>query len=316
MATCNHNHAPGETHDHDHAAVSSTKLAWAVALTLAFVVIEFIAGTFSHSLALMSDAGHNLTDAAALGFSWYALWIAKKPAGRSMTFGYHRVGIFAALVNASSLVLIALGILVEGIVRLIHPEPSQGLVMIGVAAIAVVLNLTIGGWMHGHSHSDLNVRSAYLHMIGDAVSAAGVVLAGILVAITHWQWIDPLVSLLIAGLILASSWGILRDSVKILLEGTPSGVDMKAVEQNVAAVDGVLGVHDLHVWTVGPGLIAASLHILVAEQPMADGQTVVAAVTDRLRTSHQINHATVQMEVQCCRNDAMYCCAQPMGQAG
>lgn len=308
-----HDCSPHSHAGHSHGEVSPTKLCWAVGLTLAFVVVELVAGLWSHSLALMSDAGHNFTDAAALGFTWYALWIARKPAHASMTFGYHRVGIFAALVNAVSLVLIAVAILVEASLRLKSPQPSQGWVMIAVAAVAVVLNFTIGTWMHAGAHHNLNIRGAYLHMIGDAVSAAGVVVAGIIVAITHSQLADPIVSLLIGGLILYSSWGVLRESVNVLLEGSPAGMDMAAVQQDVAAVEGVRGVHDLHVWTVGPGMIAASLHVLVEEQSIASGQAVLVAVTDRLRTSHQINHATVQLECECCDNDAMYCRVEPMG---
>lgn len=195
----------------------------------------------------------------------------------------------------------------EAVIRFHSPEPSAGWVMVGVAGVAVVMNYTIGSWMHGGAAHNLNVRSAYLHMLGDAVSAAGVVIAGILVAVTHSQRIDPLVSLLIGGLILFSSFGILRESVNVLLEASPAGTDMAAVQQDVAAVDGVRGVHDLHVWTVGPGVIAASLHVLVDEQTIASGQRVVSAVGDRLRVGHAINHATVQLEVVCCANGDTFC---------
>jgi cobalt-zinc-cadmium efflux system protein len=283
----------------------------AVGLTLTFVLVELITGAWAHSLALLSDAGHNFADAAALGFSWYALWIAKKPAHSKMTFGYHRVGILAALVNASSLVVIAVLIFIQAVERLRHPEPAHGSIMVGVAAVAVVLNFTIGSWLHGHSHDDLNVRSARLHMIGDAISAIGVVIAGLIVAFTKSAMADPIVSFLIGGLILLSSWDVLLESVNVLLEGTPRGIDMAGVQRDIAAVDGVRGLHDLHVWTVGPGVIAASVHILVDPQSIGDGQRVLRGVALQLKSLHRINHATVQVELQGWCEDELYCCIEP-----
>jgi cobalt-zinc-cadmium efflux system protein len=272
-------------------------MGFAVMLTVAFVIGEAIAGRFAHSLALLSDAGHNFADAAALGFSWYALWIAKKPAHKGMTYGYHRVGILAALVNAVSLVVVSLLIVWEAIDRLRHPEPVHGWLMIVVAGVAIGMNLLIGMWLHAGSKHDINVRSAYLHMIGDAVSAFGVVLAGIVVVVSGWHMADPIVSFLIAGLILWSSGGVLKESVSVLLEGTPVGMDMTAVEKCITGVAGVLNIHDLHVWTVGPGAVACSCHILVAEQTIREGQQILKAVVEELAHQFQINHTTVQVEV-------------------
>jgi cobalt-zinc-cadmium efflux system protein len=282
----------------------------AVALTLAFVVAEAVAGWFAHSLALLSDAGHNLADAAALGFSWYALWIANKPSHERMTFGYHRVGIFAALANAISLVLIALFVGWEAIARIRQPEVANGSVMIVVAVAAIIVNLAIGWWLHKGSKDDLNIRSAYLHMLGDAVSAFGVVLAGVFVATTHGSLADPVVSLLIAGLILYSSYGILRESATVLLEGTPAGMDMPAVIAAIKGVSGVLDVHDLHVWMVGPGVVACSCHILVAEQSIREGQQVLRAVVHDIEHRFHITHTTVQIEVEGCDATDMYCMGQ------
>jgi cobalt-zinc-cadmium efflux system protein len=305
-------------HHHSHAnpaTVSSSKMGFAVALTVAFVVGETIAGAFAHSLALLSDAGHNFADAAALGFSWYALWIARKPAHQGMTYGYHRVGIFAALINAASLVVIALLIFWEAIDRLRRPEPVHGWLMIIVATVAIVVNLVIGMWLHAGAKHDLNVRSAYLHMIGDAVSAFGVVVAGVIVVMTGWHLADPIVSFLIAGLILWSSWGVLKESVFVLLEATPAGMDMCAVEKCIGTVPGVRGVHDLHVWTIGPGAVACSCHILVAEQSIRDGQQILKAVVEELTHHHGINHATVQVEVEGHESNEMYCCIEPAAHA-
>lgn len=298
--------------DHDHARLPfiGSALAGAVGLTLAFVAIEALFGWFGHSLALLSDAGHNLADAAALGFSWYAVRVADRPSHEGMTYGYHRMGIVAALANAGSLAVIALIITWEAVSRLIHPEAPNAGVMIGVAAAAAVLNAAIGWRLHGSAKGDLNVRSAYLHMIGDAVSALGVVTAGIIVAITRDPFADPLVSLLIAALILWSGYGVFRESTTVLLEGTPSGTDMPAVIEAIRSVSGVLDVHDLHVWMVGPGVIACSCHILVAEQSVREGQQVLRAVVRDLRSRFHINHTTIQVEVEGCESNDMYCIAE------
>jgi cobalt-zinc-cadmium efflux system protein len=282
----------------------------AVVLTLLFVVVEAVSGWFAHSLALLSDAGHNLADAAALGFSWYAIWIADKPSHQGMTFGYHRVGVFAALANAVSLVLIAVFIGWEAIVRIREPELANGGVMIAVAVAAITVNLVIGMWLHHGAKDDLNIRSAYLHMLGDAVSALGVVIAGVLVATMRSRLADPVVSLLIAGLVLYSSFGVLRESATVLLEGTPTGIDMPALIGAIKSVAGVLDVHDLHVWMVGPGIIACSCHIVVAEQSVRQGQQVLRAVVHDLDHQFQITHTTVQVEVEGCDTTDMYCTGQ------
>jgi len=279
----------------------------AVVLTVAFVAVEAASGWWAHSLALLSDAGHNMADAAALGLSWYALRAARKPSHAGMTFGYHRVGIFAALANAAALVAIAVLIAVEAIARIREPEVANGSVMIGVAAAAIAVNLLIGLWLHKGSKDDLNIRSAYVHMLGDAISAFGVVVAGILVSATGAPLADPAVSLLIAGFILYSSYGVLRESATVLLEGTPAGVDMPAVVAAIKSVTGVLDVHDLHVWMVGPGVVACSCHILVAEQSIREGQQVLRAVVHDIEHRFHITHTTVQVEVEGCAADDMYC---------
>lgn len=305
-----HNHDADHAHGHGPASGAHGKLRLAVFLTLAFVVGEGIAGYFAHSLALLSDAGHNFADAAALGFSWYAVWIARKPSNHGMTYGYHRVGILAALVNAISLVVIALLIGWEAVERLRQPEVVHGWIMVVVAAVAIAVNVTISLWLHGGAKHDINVRSAYLHMIGDAVSAFGVVIAGIVVLATGAHVADPIVSFLIAVLILWSSWGILKESVNVLLEGTPAGMDMAAVVSTIRNVPGVLGTHDLHVWTVGPGAVACSVHVLVAEQTVREGQQILKAVVDSLEHRHGINHTTVQVEVEGHASNEMYCTLQ------
>ena len=302
---CDHDHP--HDHGHHHHALPDGKMGLAVFITAAFVLGEGIAGFLGHSVALLSDAGHNLADALALLFSWYALRVASRPSNSTRTFGYHRVGILAALVNAGSLVAISFFIAWEAVARLLHPEPVHGLVMIVVAGVAVIINATIAVWLQRHAENDINLRSAYLHMLGDAASSAAVILAGIVVLVTGNPLADPIVSFIIASLILWSSWGILVESLNVLLEASPANLEMPEVEKAITSVDGVLDVHDLHVWTVGPGVVACSCHILVNEQTISSGQQVLRAVVTELDQRFKINHTTVQVEVEGCGPNDMYC---------
>src|SRR5256714_6854273 len=298
-------------HSHDHGeSLTGQRLALSIVITVAFVIGEAIAGYFAHSLALLSDAGHNFADALALMLSWYGIWIARKPSTQQRTFGYHRVGIFAALVNAVSLVVIALLIFWEAADRLGHPGPVDGTPMILVALIAIAMNTSISLWLRREAAHDLNVRSAYLHMLGDAISAAGVVIAGIVGALTGASFADPIVSIMIGLLILWSSWGILQKSVNLVLESIPKGMDMDLVEHTIGSVPGVLAVHDLHVWTIGSGIIACSCHVTVGEQSIRGGQDVLRVVKDELKKRFGCFHSTVQVEVEGCDPNDMYCIAR------
>jgi cobalt-zinc-cadmium efflux system protein len=295
-------------HGHDHGpSLTGRRLQLSIFITLAFVLGEAITGYISHSLALMSDAGHNFADALALVFSWYSIWIARKPSTQARTFGHHRVGILAALVNAVSLVVIALLIFWEAMSRLRHPQPVASTPMIVVALAAILMNIVISFWLRRAAKKDLNVRSAYTHMRGDAVSAAGVVVAGVVVAFTGASIADPIVSILIGILILLSSWGILKESIDILLEGIPKGMNMVDVEKAIGGVHGVLAVHDLHVWTVGSGMICCSCHIMVNEQSVRSGENVLRGVTKELEHHFGITHSTIQVEVEGCDPNDMYC---------
>jgi cobalt-zinc-cadmium efflux system protein len=300
-------HAHHHHHHHHHGELTGRRMAFSIGLTVAFVVAELAAGLFSHSLALMSDAGHNFADALALVLSWYALWIARRPANARRTFGYHRVGILVALANAAALVVIALLIFWEAAQRLLRPAPVHSGLMIGVALTALLLNTVISLWLRSEAKHDLNVRSAYLHMVGDALSSLGVVGAGVIVAVTGSSLADPAVSLLIGALILWSSGGILTEALTVLLEAAPSSLDMAALEQAIQGIDGVLDVHDLHVWSVASGIIACSCHILVAEQSVRSGQQVLRGVAELLEHAYGITHTTVQVEVEGCEPNDMYC---------
>jgi cobalt-zinc-cadmium efflux system protein len=295
-------------HGYDHGpSLTGRRLLLSVFITVAFVIGEAGAGYFSNSLALLSDAGHNFADALALTLSWYGLWIAARPSSAKRTFGYHRVGILVALVNAVALVVIALLIFWESIDRLRHPEPVHSAPMIVVALIAVLMNTVISLWLRSGAKKDLNVHSAYMHMLGDAISAAGVVVAGLVVAFAGASVADPIVSILIGILILWSSWGILKESVNVLLEGVPEGMEMEKVERTIGAVAGVLAVHDLHVWAVGSGMICCSCHVSVEEQSVRSGENVLRAVAEELEHKFGISHSTIQVEVEGCEPNDMYC---------
>ena len=286
---------------HNHiSGISSNKMWLATAITFAFCLGEALVGYKSNSLALMADAGHNFADALALALSAFALWIAAKPADNKRTFGYHRVGILAALVNAVGLAVMAIVIFWEAIQRLQTPQHVESGPMIWVALLAIVLNSGIAWWLASAAKEDLNIRSAYLHMLGDAVASLGVVIAGIIIAFTSLFIADPIVSIIFALLVLWSSWSIFKESIQMLLEGIPLGMELDAVEASIRNVNGVLNMHDLHVWTISSGLIACSCHILVAEQSVSDGQKILKDVAHMLEHDYKISHTTIQIEVENC----------------
>jgi cobalt-zinc-cadmium efflux system protein len=272
----------------------------ATILTFVFCLGEAAVGYYSNSLALMADAGHNFADALALALSAFAVWIATKPADDKRTFGYHRVGILAALVNAVGLVVMAGAIFWEALHRLFTHEVVQSTPMIWTALIAIILNSGIAWWLFRAAKEDLNIRSAFQHMVGDAAASFGVVIAGIVIALTGAYIADPIVSIIFAALVLWSSWSILTESVSVLLEATPVGLDLAKVEQAISGVAGVLYTHDLHVWTISSGLIASSCHIVVAEQNVTDSQQILQNVSHMLEHEFKIGHSTIQVEVDDC----------------
>jgi cobalt-zinc-cadmium efflux system protein len=286
---------------HAHIEKISSRTMWiATGITFAFCLGEGAMGYFSNSLALMADAGHNFADALALALSAFALWMATKPADSKRTFGYHRVGILAALVNAVGLVVMAGVIFWEAIHRLKAPEQVQSGTMIWVALVAIVLNSGIAWWLSKAAKEDLNIRGAYLHMLGDAAASFGVVVAGIIIALTSAYIADPIVSIIFAVLVLWSSWTIFTESISVLLEAAPVGLDVEQVRQSIRAVSGVLDTHDLHVWTVSSGLIAGSCHIVVADQSVSRGQQILQNVAHMLEHNFKIGHTTIQVEVDSC----------------
>jgi cobalt-zinc-cadmium efflux system protein len=302
-----------QTHSHTHshlreaAKQTTTRLSWSLFLTLGFVVVEAAAGVFSNSLALLTDAAHNLTDVIALGLSWFAIRITAQPANARKTYGYHRAGILVALINSTTLVLIALGIFYEAYRRFLSPPDVQSGILIGVGLVAVVINLVTAMLVHRGSESDLNLRSAFVHLMGDVISTVGAVIAGVIIFFTGANWLDPLVSVLIGFLILYNAWGILQETIEILLESTPRDVDIKKMVSDITEVDGVLGVHDLHVWSLTRNLRTMSAHILTEDISISAGTKIQSTINELVYHHYNISHATLQLECIDCDPDSLYC---------
>jgi cobalt-zinc-cadmium efflux system protein len=283
-----HDHA-----GHDHAAHASVKrLRLALALTAAFLVAEVIGGIASNSLALLADAGHMLTDVAALALSLFVAWFSRQPSTPQKTYGYLRWEILAAFLNGSVLLLISAWIIVESVIRIRAPEPVGGL-MLWVALGGLVTNLISARILHAGSRDNMNVRGAYLHVLGDLLGSVGVVIAAIVIRYTGWLQADPIASFVTTALIIRGAWTLVRESVDILLEGAPRHIELSAVRAQLEAIPGIESVHDLHVWTVNPRMVAMSAHAIVRDASAQ--QHVLEHVHDAMRI-FGIGHVTVQIE--------------------
>ncbi len=298
-----------QTHLHLGSAAQQTtsRLMLALFLTLAFVVVEAAAGLFANSLALLTDAAHNLTDVLALALSWYAIRLTLQPSNSQKTYGYHRAGILVALLNSTTLVLISVGIFYDAYRRFLSPPEVKAGIMIGVGLVAVAVNAVTAWLVHRGSERDLNLRSAFVHLMSDVASTVGAVAAGVIIYFTGADWLDPLVSVLIGILILYNAWGIVRETVEILLESTPRDLDMQAMVDDIRQVDGVLGVHDLHVWSLTQDLRTMSAHILTADVQISRGAAIQSKVNELVSNRYHIAHATLQLECEDCEPDALYC---------
>lgn len=290
------------------ARTTDTRRLWlALAITLAFVGVEAAAGLAANSLALLTDAAHNFTDVIALALTAYALWLARRPASSGRTYGYHRAGILIALLNSTTLALIALGIFAEAIRRLMHPPQVEETLLIGVGAVAFVVNAGTALLMWRGSQRDINVRSAFVHLAGDTLSTLGAVAAGVVMRFTGWMALDPLVSVLIGLLILRGAWQIIRETVDILLENAPRDIDMPGLVSDLKQLPGVRGVHDLHVWSITDHMRALSAHLLVDDMPISRAAPIQSAVNDILLHRYNIAHAALQLECEGCEPDLLYC---------
>ena len=290
-------------HNHTHG-LARNSLRLAFFLTLIILIAELVGGLLANSLALLSDAGHVVTDIFALGLAWFATVQAERPPNARKTFGYHRVGILAAMVNAVTLIVIAFAILLEAIQRFQHPEPVQPLIMFMAAGIGIVINLIIGFGLKKEANN-LNVRAAMLHVFGDVGVSAGVIVAGIIIFLTGWTFVDPLLSVGIAVLIAIGAWRILRETTDILLEAVPKGVSMPGLVKDMKSVEGIEDVHDLHVWGITSNMYALSCHALIADVPPSDSSVILHSLNMMLSDKYHIGHVTIQFE--CDPHQETYC---------
>lgn len=270
-------------------------LRFSLAATLAYVILTFVAGIRAHSLALISEAGHNVSDFLALLLSFVAVYFQSRPATEKKTFGYQRAGVLAAFLNALSLVFIAGWIGLEAARRLSHPVAVQPTLMMTVAAAGVLMNGIIAALLWKVSH-DVNMRSVFLHMLGDTLSTAAVIVGGLGIILTRQNWIDPVLSLIIAALILWSSIAIIRETLNILLEGTPRGISLSLMRDALEEIDGVENVHDLHVWSLGSQTHALACHVTIADIPPSESTRILEEINGILRTRFHIHHTTIQFE--------------------
>ena len=300
-------HAHGPHHHHHHSLAVSRKLIIATGVNLLVVAAELTIGWWSGSLGLIGDALHNLTDAVALLIALVAVRLARRAPTAEKSFGYQRAGILAAFINAAMLVTFTLFVFGEALERLRAPLDVEAMPMLVMAAIALLVNAGTAISLHRESRDDVNIRGAFVHMIGDAISSFGIIVAAILIRVTGSPQWDPGVSIFIAALILWSSYGVLRESVNLLLEGTPAGIDPDAVTQSLGAVEGIYGVHHLHIWALGPSSPALSCHLMVGDVPVSSTARLLDEINAMLSRDYHIAHTTIQFEYAMCAEDDPFC---------
>ena len=293
-------------HKHHRASRSRRSLSIVLVLTFVYMLAEVIGGWWTGSLALLADAGHMATDVAALALALTAIWFGSRPATPSKTFGYYRLEIFAALINGVALVLISLLIFYEAYARWANPPVVKSGVMMIVASGGLVINLICAWILHGDHEKDLNMRGAWLHIMSDALGSVGAIIAGALMMFYGWYAADPLFSVFISVLIVWSSWHLIRESVNVLLEGTPAHINLAAVEEAILETDGVQAVHDLHVWTITSGREALSAHVIHVE--MISQPELLKELRLKLYDRFGVDHLTIQMETKDFEDETFHFC--------
>lgn len=293
-------------------AASSTKagqrLRWAVLLTSLILAAEVVGGVAANSLALLSDAGHLFTDLVALGLSLFAVRLVQWPSTRRMTFGYHRVGILAALFNAVTLIGITGAVFWGAAQRFRDPPEVEGEVTLAVAVMGLVVNGVVMGLLWGQQSANLTVHSAFLHVVGDALGSLAVIVSGALILATGWFWSDPAISVFIGLIIAFGAWRIFREALSVLVEAAPAGLNVEDLAVALARVPGVRDVHDLHVWSIAPGIRALSCHVRVDDRPISEGDRILGRVNELLAARFAIAHSTIQMETAECEPNSLGCC--------
>jgi len=278
----------------------SRRLIFAIALTAVTLIAEVIGGIWSNSLALLSDAGHVFLDLFALMLSLGAIKLAAHPPGERHSFGLHRAEVLASLINGLTVLLMALGILYEGSKRLVSPEEVRTLPMLVVAVLGLVANLLAAKGLHGHAHHDLNIRSAFLHVLGDAAASLGVICGAVLMRFTGWYQVDPLISIAIGLLILSGAFRVLRDAVHILMEGVPRGMTVEQVAERIRAVDGVADVHHINLWAVCSHILALSAHVEIDREHDGQRSLLMRSIEHELHHHFHITHTTIQFDCSAC----------------
>ncbi len=291
-----------EQHDHTHEirnAKEKKALIIVLIITASFMILEAASGFYTGSLALLSDAAHMLTDVFALSIAYFALWFSVKPPTVDKTFGFYRTEILAAFINGILLFVISAGIIMEAYERIKTPQEIKSLEMTAVAVTGLILNIGSAYMLSRYQSTNLNIKSALYHVISDTLGSAGAVVAGVVMLFTGWYYADSIISILVSVLILRSAWVIIKESVHILLEGTPRGIDLESVQSSIRSHEGVLGVHDLHAWTLTQGFEALSAHLVVDD--MHRSESLISDIRDQLYGKFRISHVTLQLETkECC----------------
>lgn len=300
-----HSHTHDDHHGHGHVHGAQAEggkrgLLIALSITVVMMVAEVIGGLLSNSLALLSDAGHMLTDSLALALSFFAMTFAVMPATEKKTFGFYRLEILAALVNGTVLLIVSLFIIYHAYQRILAPQPVEGGLMFAVAALGLVVNLVGGFFLLKHRKTNLNIRGAFLHIVGDALSSVGVIIGGIVIIYTGWYLIDPLLSILIAIAIIISAGALVMESVHILLESAPSHINIASVAAEIAKVSGVREAYHIHLWTITSGVYALSAHVLIDDQLVSSSRDVLDEIRSLLSSRFKVLHSTIQLECERC----------------
>lgn len=285
----------------------ASKLKFGIVLTSFILVIEVVGGLLSNSLALLSDAGHVFADVIALSLSWYGVKQAERPASGRMTFGYHRVGVIIAVVNAIAIFAIALVVFYAAYRRLQQPPEVNSLLMLSVAIVGLGVNLFVAFWLRREQHGNLNVRSAYWHVLGDALASTGVIIGGVIMLLSGWFWVDPIISVFIGLIITLAAWRILKEGLSVLLEATPKQVNITEMVNALNRMPEVKDVHDIHVWSISPELHAMSCHVLIDDLPTSQAAGIRQKIEAVLRQQFHIEHTALQMECQQCSSNDIFC---------
>lgn len=294
--------------EHSHGTSgAATKLKYGLIITGVILVLEIAGGILSNSLALLSDAGHVFADGIALALSWYGVRQAARPSSSRMTFGYHRVGVIIAIVNAVSILAIAGIILFEAYQRFYQQPEINSVMMLVVAVIGLAANIFVASWLHKEQGESLNVKSAFWHAVGDALASVGVIAGAIIIMFTKLYWVDAAVSVLISLIIIFAAWGIFREGMRILLEAVPRDISIKEVQKAMKSIPAVKDIHDLHIWSISSNLHSMSCHVLVDDCSVSQAESVRQQIEDMLREKFGISHTTMQTECTQCNNGDLFC---------